>query len=600
MFNDYNEIILFVKDNKHEEVDMVPGDSKSRGGYKIYCPVCQSDESGEKLNLFAYVTNTGKLGLKCDCRCEYKEIVKALDTKRNEMYAGEPDDIDESEMVEVEMLMENDTVKPLDTTAIETIAKTTTPSSEKVEEEKEVLTFGLFWTHGKKSGYKIQGDKLMEWLNKQGYGLYFYTSIDGKSKEEIFVKVVDNVISHSSDNEIGRDVSEWINYNFPKLKSYICKNGNSLLNKMALKRHIKTFKEKFHRDSKNTVYLYYKNGVLEVTKSSCKMIKYTDLDGCIWEQSLVNRDYVENKESGEFEKFFMNINNNDLDRYNKMLTSFGYLISRFKDAANGRAIIYNDEDLENQQGGAGKGIILRAVGKIRRVQSPDMRERVQNQFIFQNLNPESDIIHLEDVAEDFKFEKIFNVITGDFEMESKGTNRISIPFEISPKIAISTNYAIKGVGNSVNRRKAEYELFKHYNPGFTPADEFGHRLFDDWTPEEWNKFDSWVIKAVQHFLNVGLLEGENKVTAIKKVMLETSETFINFMNEWSETMELKKPYPKHKFYSDYLEATDDDTKLSTKIMVNKWRKKWGIFKGLKYFEKQKEVNKINQHVFWYE
>jgi len=60
-------------------------------------------------------------------------------------------------------------------------------------------------------------------------------------------------------------------------------------------------------------------------------------------------------------------------------------------------------------------------------------------------------------------------------------------------IAITTNYAIKGSGNSFARRKWELELHQHYSKNYTPLDEFDKLFFGDWNDDEWCAFDNYMI-----------------------------------------------------------------------------------------------------------
>ncbi|MFZ2653385.1 MAG: hypothetical protein WAX69_00575 [Victivallales bacterium] len=593
MFNSIDEVIPLIDGGVYEKYEKIMEDGNVKGGYKMHCPVCQKENTGnEELKLLTYVTKNSTMSFRCDGGCSYNDIIKAFEIRQTEMFAVIPD---ENDLMEVEM---SDDEKP-DTTDKKLEDKKTTDEKPKDKKPTKPTIFGLFWTQSE-SSYNIQAHKLMDWLNKQGYGQHEYDNDNSGAKESIFIKVDGNIVRKISTSEIRQDIEKWIKINVPQLQAHWTKNIQKLTNNMTLETKLEKHTDKFHRDDKSTVYLYYKNGVLEVTKDTCLLKKYEEINACIWQRHVINRDYIEDKASGELEKFFMNINNNDIERYNRMITAIGYMIHRFKSKAVCKSVIFNDESLEDQEGGTGKGLILQAIGKVRQVQKLDMRTRQQNQFMFGDVNPDSDIVHLEDVNKDFDFGDLFNVISGNFEIEGKGKDRISIPFEESPKVVISTNFAVRGVGHSVNRRKAEYELYKHYNKTLTPLGEFGHYLFDDWTKEEWNKFDTWAVKAVQYYLSNGLIEGDNKTTDIKKLMAETSATFIKFMDEWKLTMKLKEIYVKPDFYSAYIEATDDDVKLVTKNIINKWLKTWADFNGHKYFDKQKKIGLYNKHVFWFE
>ena len=280
---------------------------------------------------------------------------------------------------------------------------------------------------------------------------------------------------------------------------------------------------------KDNCIIYYKNGYLEINKDSIVLNDYNLLDGYIWENWIVKRDYIEHNSSGEFEQFFRNITKNDSKRYKALGTALGYLCHRYKNKALAKAVILNDEAMESESGGTGKGIIFQALNTIRNVQSIDCRNRHQDRFMLQGVDPSCNIIHFEDAEENYDFGKLFNAVTSDLEIENKGKNRISIPFETAPKIGMSTNFVIGGNNISDKRRKSEYELHNHYNDELTPEIEFGHLLFDDWSNDEWNIFDTWLASIIQSYLKYGLIEFITDNLKKKKLISQTCDEFMLWM-----------------------------------------------------------------------
>ena len=120
------------------------------------------------------------------------------------------------------------------------------------------------------------------------------------------------------------------------------------------------------------------------------------------------------------------------------------------------------------------------------------------------------------------------MVTDGLTLEKKNKDAIKIPFSKSPKIAITTNYAIKGTGNSFQRRKWELELYQHYTKSYTPQDEFGKLFFGDWDDDEWCVFDNYMIECLQLYLSEGLVESEFVNLKIRQLSASTSHDFI----EW--------------------------------------------------------------------
>lgn len=107
-----------------------------------------------------------------------------------------------------------------------------------------------------------------------------------------------------------------------------------------------------------------------------------------------------------------------------------------------------------------------------------------------------------------------------------------IPFEDAPKVVITTNYAIKGTGNSHERRRHELEIAQYYNKSKTPYDEFGKMMFHDWSKKDWNEFDYFMIDCCMFYLKNGLIKQELINLPEKRLIAETSHEFIEFMEDY--------------------------------------------------------------------
>ena len=172
-------------------------------------------------------------------------------------------------------------------------------------------------------------------------------------------------------------------------------------------------------------------------------------------------------------------------------------------------------------------------------------------------------------------------------MEKKNKDAIKIPFSKSPKIAITTNYAIKGAGNSFVRRKWELELHQYYSKNFSPLDEFNKLMFGDWDDSEWCKFDNYMISCLQIFLNDGLVQSKFVNLKIRQLSAETSHDFIEWCGIINGTTENEKLAIDTRIslqdgYFDFIEQYPDygpKAKLTiSRIKFNKWMVSYALYK----------------------
>ena len=159
----------------------------------------------------------------------------------------------------------------------------------------------------------------------------------------------------------------------------------------------------------------------------------------------------------------------------------------------------------------------------------------KSDFVYQRVSIDSQLLAFDDVRRNFNFEDLFPLITEGITVNRKNKDEIFIPFERSPKILITTNYIIKGIGHSHERRRHEIEFFQYFNAKRTPMQEYGRLLFDDWKEEDWAKFDNFMVFNLQNYLNNGLIAAPLENASRKRYIQETCAEFVEFIEDYDFT-----------------------------------------------------------------
>jgi hypothetical protein len=184
----------------------------------------------------------------------------------------------------------------------------------------------------------------------------------------------------------------------------------------------------------------------------------------------------------------------------------------------------------------------------------------QKSFAYQLVSADTQILVFDDVKKHFEFERLFSLITEGLTLEKKNKDAIKIPLSKSPKIAITTNYAIKGAGNSFERRKWELELHQHYSKSYTPQDEFGKLMFGDWDDVDWCEFDNYMIGCLQSYLDTGLVKTSHVNLNVRKLSAETCHEFIEWcglINGSEPNLVSDKRLYKNELYSVFVDEYPD-------------------------------------------
>jgi len=428
---------------------------------------------------------------------------------------------------------------------------------DRVEKENSTLSF---WTKSDKGIIKIVHILFKGFLEDNG----FYKYCPEGSKNYVFVKVTNNLIDHTSEKEIKDfilnhliDLEDLSIYNyFADSVRYFREEFLTLLNTIDIY---------FIEDTKDISYLYYKNCAVKITQDLVEPIDYLDLGGYVWKDHVIDRKFnICEYDDCVYKIFISRVCGDDNGRMHTMESTIGFLMHGYKNLSYCPAVILNDEVIsDNPEGGTGKGLFMNALSQMKKLVVIDGKAfAFERSFPYQTVSADTQILCFDDVKKNFDFERLFSVVTEGLTLEKKNKDAIKIPFSKSPKIAITTNYAIKGSGNSFTRRKWEVELHQHYNKNHTPLDEFGKHFFADWDDSDWCSFDNYMVSCLMRYLEKGLIKSEFVNLQIRQLSAETSHDFIEWCglvqgNQKNQMLIIGEKLMKQDLYLEFVSEYPD-------------------------------------------
>ena len=431
---------------------------------------------------------------------------------------------------------------------------------EAVLEKAEEDDTAKFWSKNEKGTIKVIPILFKKFLEDSGF--YKYCPEGGKNY--VFVKVTNNLIDHTSEKEIKDYILDKL-YHYEDVSVYNYFADQTRLFREEFLTLLSTIDIYFIADTKKSSYLYYKNCAVQITKDEVVSIDYVDLGGYVWKDHVIDRMYKECESNQcDYQTFISNVCGQKEKRKLSMESTIGFLMHGHKNLSYCPAVILNDEVIsDNPEGGTGKGIFMNALSHMKKLVTIDGKAfTFERSFAYQLVSADTQILCFDDVKKYFDFERLFSVVTEGLTLEKKNKDAIKIPFSKSPKIAITTNYAIKGAGNSFARRKWELELHQHYTKSYTPQDEFGKLFFGDWDSDEWCFFDNYMIYCLQLYLKEGLIQSEFVNLKIRQLSAETSHDFIEWCGLLEGQEENQKLYigvqiKKNEMYFDFINEYPD-------------------------------------------
>jgi len=418
-----------------------------------------------------------------------------------------------------------------------------------LEEEQASQTF---WDKSEKGQIKIVHILFKDFLEENG----FFKYCPEGSKNYVFVRVTNNLIDHTSEKEIKDFILEYLlelddiavyNY-FAENTKYFREEFLTLLSSIDVL---------FIADTKDKAYLYYRNCAVRISGKDVKPIDYLDLGGYVWKDHVIDRNFLICEIKGcDYTVFISNICNGNQARIT--------LMHGYKNLSYCPAVILNDEVIsDNPEGGTGKGIFMNALSQMKKMVVIDGKSfAFERSFAYQLVSADTQILCFDDVKKHFEFERLFSVVTEGLTLEKKNKDAIKIPFDKSPKVAITTNYTIRGRGNSFERRKWELELHQFYTKTFTPQDEFNKLMFSDWDDDEWCQFDNYMVSCLQMYINKGLVVGPMVNKKKNTLGADTSHQFLEWCglienSERNQHLEVGVKVYKNFLYEEFIRDYPD-------------------------------------------
>jgi hypothetical protein len=406
--------------------------------------------------------------------------------------------------------------------------------------------------------------KLQKFLSEVGgYKLYFY---DDKSQIYRLIRVKDGFVEESSSENIKKFIKHYIDRLESSLVDGVTQEslleliyqGSSVLFSDAFFEFFERAELNFLSDTKDAAYFPFKNGVVEVKQDGIRLRSYGEMEAVIWKSQVIDHHIVLESDLDmdkvEYWRFLKFISGGEDERLVYACGLMGYLLHKYKDPARPFSVILAEEtEHEAKGGGTGKGIFVKALSFLNNTVRVDGKNfKIDKNFAFQRVDLDTRILAIEDTRKNVDFEGFYAIITEGITVEKKNKDELFIPYKDSPKVMFTTNYTLPSSGNHAKRRQKVLEFAPYFGLDKTPEDEFGHKLFDDWDKDEWNRFYNMMFECVRDYLENGVMEMEKSEKLLRKQIKvqfgeEFLEYFMGFLEEGEENW-----ISQEQLYNDFL------------------------------------------------
>lgn len=464
----------------------------------------------------------------------------------------------------------------------------------------------------KRDKLTVRLDKLKIMRKIKSMGYYRYDTPDGGSQ---FVKIEDGRISLSNAIWI-KDAFEDYVKGLPTREDKIVTDDTERETKITaefllskLYQNIQNYlsDEMFNRlrpdqpiellkDDRAKKYLFFKNTAVVVSADGVQNIPYTamqDFKGYVWDNGILEHDFVYTPVEGDFEHFVNDICANDPQRKLSLMSMLGYLMHDNYECTN-KAILLTDasnDEIGVSAGGTGKGLLGKALScmlnkantdnRYCAINGKDIDLKSNTRYALADLSTQ--LIHIEDLYKGADFEQLFCDITDGATIRK--------PYQVKPikkmiKMMISVNHTLNITSESSKMRRVYiFELANYYGANYTPEDKYGRRFFEsDWTSQDWICFYSFMCRCIQVYLANGVQIVNNSEYRIRELLESTNEDFIYWLDSVIEyKTKVEARYSKKNLWESFFEKYPAFNGMRPATLTN-WTKKYFNYKNIDFVE----------------
>ena len=345
-------------------------------------------------------------------------------------------------------------------------------------------------------------------------------------------------------------------------------------------------------DEQKAAFLCFKDGVYKVSGKSIVKKSYAELENkVVWKDRIIDFELGTRIEKpSHFENFVNNVCSNDQERIKALKSAIGYLLHAYHKKSGGQMVLLYDEqitDLNNPQGGTGKGVVASAIMQVRRTVKIDGKKiKGDDRFDFQEVRVDTEVLWVDDVGKQLSIDRFNSLSTDGFNIEQKYKDSIMIPAEESPKIIICSNIIMDCAGTTRKRRQFIVELSSYYSSKIKEGteepivEEHGGRFFTkEWDDKEWNSFYWFMIDCLKGYLKNGL----STVPSINVFENRSRQLIGEDLHYWlqNKAFELDKEHPTKELFEEFKSLFEEgNDKFTQRAFSNKLKQYYSL-KALK-------------------
>jgi len=414
------------------------------------------------------------------------------------------------------------------------------------EQFTEQHPYGIFWEYDDKGKFKIGHEDFLQVAKSLGFRYHQNNAVQINHKfiEQVtLIEFFDSMKGYIQEEE-AKDYTDICS----AFEKFIQSSGKFIVENRL---------EKFDdtdciQDSADTCYKFYDNVAIRITASSITKIDYNDIDGYIWADKMLGRDYIDDTITASplYENYLKNATGTQDGKVKDNVRSIiGYLTHDFNSPVSLYIIVMTEmvNDVK-KGGGSGKNIFINVLKKFVGVSTASGSMVKWDDKFYAVWNERSRIYFIPDIPKRVPWSMLKSAIE-DPLVNKKYKSEFSVPIEQAPKLVFNTNFSYEDDDGGLRRRIRHVEFTDYYTI-HGGVDVVHGKLFPDgFSKEDMKGFDDFILSSIQYHLKEGC--------KIQKEDLSQNGWDKKFMNQFGDkTLEFFLDNIHIWLKSDYVEVSN--------------------------------------------
>lgn len=482
------------------------------------------------------------------------------------------------------------------------------------EQFAQMHPYGVFWELDDKGKYKISHEDFLNIAKALGFRFH-HTNV---------IQINDKFIEKVSSIEFFDTMKGYIQEEDATHYKDICNAFEKFIQasgKFICENRLEKFDDSdCISDTYDTCYKFFNNIAVRITADSITKLKYDKIDGYIWSDKMLGRNYLEDivNPSSLYQTYLKNATGNQNGTVKDNVRNIiGYLTHDFNSPVSLYIIVMTEMVNDAKKGGgSGKNIFINILKKFIGVSTASGSMVKWDDKFYAVWNEQNRVYFIPDIPKRVPWDMLKSAVE-DPLVNKKYKGEYSVPIELAPKIVFNTNFSYEDNDGGLRRRIRQIE-FTNYYTLHGGVDVVHGKLFPDgFTDEDMRGFDDFVMECIQYHLKQGCKIKKENLSSIgwdKKFINQygdkTLEFFMDNINSWlvSEHVEVsnfQRAYDeyvatdlKEKYklsqrtlnaaLTDFCERYGIDFQQSIVKKVNSISKRVHVFKGKLFMEIEEE------------